>query len=637
MAPLSKVPIYPRPVSPLSAESLDVEPQDVIYASSYPSSDDDSNARAAKRRRIEKLGEQYLRGDGLHILSAGLKGPFCNGWKNPWANRGRDNQQAVAEIPETAGKSVTKLPAQKAGPAKAKDSKVEDWLRRNNAYSSFQDDDQSSPTPPCAKSVDIRDATLAKPIPKPTRDLTYEPACRPDSMFEKHKVVEHSVLHQHDVQSVPGPADTANRALQYEITDNAPIGRRAWVSHAANEDRAEFAALKSKRRVLEVAPASTMLSPFEYRRVSNGAHKSGKFEAVADPLQGENHSMAPPAANQVRAWPTKDDTEGLDEAKRLHAASDAANVPQAVMTSTSSAVPALSTDTSRASMANLPSAQPQSLNVPAPSTNNLAFEEQALDQHMEPVHAIEEPPRSSHVYETEAALASKQVNTDESRSISKERQTPHLLKKARSGVDQTRSPVTVAKEDRNLNTQEMLAGMSPIAFSTVKKAISELQWCATPVTVTNCRPEKSARSVSFARGEKVPSDSSQGSLKASLRVSKGVSLVGIGKENKLISVGEEEINDEQYSDLFTNSVKESVPPAASPKGLKSALKPSGPPIPTAPFPSTKGSTSTGIDGGQNAPLIEDDAFDLEGAIDNLGSYLGTWDPEKEASSLGIKA
>lgn len=41
-------------------------------------------ARATKRRRIELLGESYLRGNQLHIASAALKGPFDNGWKNPW-------------------------------------------------------------------------------------------------------------------------------------------------------------------------------------------------------------------------------------------------------------------------------------------------------------------------------------------------------------------------------------------------------------------------------------------------------------------------------------------------------------------------------------------------------------------------
>ena len=102
----------------------------------------------------------------------------------------------------------------------------------------------------------------------------------------------------------------------------------------------------------------------------------------------------------------------------------------------------------------------------------------------------------------------------------------------------------------------------------------------------------------------------------------------------MISVGEEEPN-EQLADSFTRPPKECVLPEASLKGLKSGLKPSGPPIRTAPFPSSKGSTSTGIDGGQNIPVMGDDAFDLEGTMNDLGSYLETWDVEKEASGMGI--
>jgi len=45
----------------------------------------DPAQRAAKRRRIETIATQYLRGRAPLILSAGLKGPFKRGWKNPWA------------------------------------------------------------------------------------------------------------------------------------------------------------------------------------------------------------------------------------------------------------------------------------------------------------------------------------------------------------------------------------------------------------------------------------------------------------------------------------------------------------------------------------------------------------------------
>lgn len=44
----------------------------------------DDAARAAKRQRVEKLAESYLQGKPLLILSASLRGPFNDGWTNPW-------------------------------------------------------------------------------------------------------------------------------------------------------------------------------------------------------------------------------------------------------------------------------------------------------------------------------------------------------------------------------------------------------------------------------------------------------------------------------------------------------------------------------------------------------------------------
>ncbi|KAJ0424871.1 hypothetical protein BJY00DRAFT_275446 [Aspergillus carlsbadensis] len=44
----------------------------------------DERQRSARRRKIEKLGEAYLQGRSLFILSAGLRGPLDKGWNNPW-------------------------------------------------------------------------------------------------------------------------------------------------------------------------------------------------------------------------------------------------------------------------------------------------------------------------------------------------------------------------------------------------------------------------------------------------------------------------------------------------------------------------------------------------------------------------
>ena len=82
---------YLRQPSPLSFEPLSPSPSDIVESNSECETDSDS--RKAKRRRVEDLGRQYLAGRPLFIQSASLKGPFDNGWVNPWKKRGRGNLQ----------------------------------------------------------------------------------------------------------------------------------------------------------------------------------------------------------------------------------------------------------------------------------------------------------------------------------------------------------------------------------------------------------------------------------------------------------------------------------------------------------------------------------------------------------------
>lgn len=88
---------YHRAVSPFSLETYDPSADDLV-SDELPASDDELTEaeHAAKRQRIEKLAESYLQGQPLFILSASLKGPFDQGWGNPWKKDRRAivNQQA---------------------------------------------------------------------------------------------------------------------------------------------------------------------------------------------------------------------------------------------------------------------------------------------------------------------------------------------------------------------------------------------------------------------------------------------------------------------------------------------------------------------------------------------------------------
>ncbi|KAA8625096.1 inositol hexakisphosphate kinase 2 [Pyrenophora tritici-repentis] len=72
-----------------------IHPDDVIEEA--PAETKDPEERAAKRRRIEAIASQYLRGRPPVIITAGLRGPFNNGWKNPWARPTQDKRRTLGK------------------------------------------------------------------------------------------------------------------------------------------------------------------------------------------------------------------------------------------------------------------------------------------------------------------------------------------------------------------------------------------------------------------------------------------------------------------------------------------------------------------------------------------------------------
>ncbi|OQE86044.1 hypothetical protein PENNAL_c0022G10852 [Penicillium nalgiovense] len=93
---------YPRPVSPVSLETCPPPPSEIDSDDLLASDDElDDVARAAKRQRVEKLAESYLQGRPLLILSASLRGPFNEGWVNPWKNNRTRASGGPARVRQT--------------------------------------------------------------------------------------------------------------------------------------------------------------------------------------------------------------------------------------------------------------------------------------------------------------------------------------------------------------------------------------------------------------------------------------------------------------------------------------------------------------------------------------------------------
>lgn len=86
----------------LDLDGPTIHPDDLLE--DLPLIDPSSYQQVAKRRRIESIALQYLsRGKTPLILSAGLRGPFDNGWNNPWANQTKPKEFSRGSLAEDPG------------------------------------------------------------------------------------------------------------------------------------------------------------------------------------------------------------------------------------------------------------------------------------------------------------------------------------------------------------------------------------------------------------------------------------------------------------------------------------------------------------------------------------------------------
>ncbi|KAL8821394.1 MAG: hypothetical protein Q9223_000543 [Gallowayella weberi] len=89
-----------RRITPLRFEALQPDPDDILCQGS--DAEETLDGHEAKRRRVEKYGEEYLRGKTLYIASAQLKGPFVTGWNSAFSI-GRKARDVKARSGETLG------------------------------------------------------------------------------------------------------------------------------------------------------------------------------------------------------------------------------------------------------------------------------------------------------------------------------------------------------------------------------------------------------------------------------------------------------------------------------------------------------------------------------------------------------
>lgn len=96
-----------RAISPLHFQPLHPDdPDDILCPGS--DADESTEERRAKRRRVEDVAHEYLRGKTLYISSARLKGPFPRTWRNPYGGTQGRGANAERERSVISGRSVSK-------------------------------------------------------------------------------------------------------------------------------------------------------------------------------------------------------------------------------------------------------------------------------------------------------------------------------------------------------------------------------------------------------------------------------------------------------------------------------------------------------------------------------------------------
>lgn len=232
-----------------STSTVDCEPlllasEDVLYHGS--DKDESIGEQHARRRRIELQAQHYLHGGELFVLSAHLRGPFTDGWINPWARKRKRNQRRdrahgwidKREASTREGREVT-IP-ETTRPSRS-------WLDTHNAVSSGAGGERSSSPA----------LTLVTKHPKET--LT---AIAKLTTLIDDEVLDDEFLH------VTGPSAASNLPFSTGRSEATAMGSNYLVTgHDSTTKVATVRIPEGLQGSLKVVPPSSMLPAFEYRPV----------------------------------------------------------------------------------------------------------------------------------------------------------------------------------------------------------------------------------------------------------------------------------------------------------------------------------------------------------------------------------
>ncbi|KAL8798866.1 MAG: hypothetical protein Q9182_006322 [Xanthomendoza sp. 2 TL-2023] len=570
-----------RRITPLRFEALQPDPDDILCQGSDV--EETLDGHEAKRRRVEKYGEDYLRGKTLYIASAQLKGPFATGWSNAFSV-GRKTRDVKARSGEIGGqpshrhnrsaKAIRARSHPQENPVEIGNYEVEVPALTDNA-------------PPYDRRSVGEDVHVAVAMnPRPQAEGTQDPSFRrtPQSAgVPSQQAAERAQdkSSQRGAKKLPEASVSQAREVQDEFEGHrrSPKLRRP----------------KSKRSQRTYAiPPSTDLPEFEYRYGQREASSSPKRISFEADLQARMRK----ADAEQQKWRLSFTASGSVKGRNPQVCSRGS---RASNLSQRSSDPRISTEESILPEAQV--VQEPALKVPSgPSTEMLETDKLSL----QPLNAGE---GDSYLgLSTQAAIfkAQNSLHRDlvspsriEIRSPRQRiREKPDLQPADDHddndglGFDEHPKPKptlqTPRKDEEPMNTQDMMNAISPFADTTVKRRRSPTR-----------RPTSS------------PSDS-----ELSSPLSQAAPHFG----------------------ATTLSMSTSPSPTPTPANNEPAVPVSAlsKPTPITSFSIAPNGTMTEVfqqDGQQQEAdyLMAD--LDLDAAIEEAGSFLGEWNLEKETRNL----
>lgn len=250
---------FKRPLPTVDCEPLSLASEDVLYSGS--DKDESIEEQQVRRRRIELQAQHYLQGRELFVLSAHLRGPFAEGWINPWARKRKRNERQYgvggAQRRIHRGQASTVEGKEVTIPESTRPSRT--WLSTDNAVSSGPGKEKSSsPTPALAmKPPEEKLPTMAKLNPS----------------SDDHVLVE-------ECRRLTSPSTASKAPLSTGRSQETATGSNDAVTGYASTAKVATAPLAGNLQgSLKVVPPSSMLPEFEYRpMIRNDRVDEAEFE-----------------------------------------------------------------------------------------------------------------------------------------------------------------------------------------------------------------------------------------------------------------------------------------------------------------------------------------------------------------------